>query len=192
MTRPSYQAGSVARMVLATVALWTKSQDWHESSSKAVNAFLYTRLLIKYIGPLMKTKEGDVPSQQGIYNFAVIVGAILSLGEGPIPYIPFIYVFLVIINAALNRETTVIVDQILAAEEKTVIQEGSISGFLGGGPALETTIVQTVVATGFVERGVIPKVEAHVAPIPGDEYVHEKDHAVPIVVKAEVEVDVAQ
>lgn len=69
MTRPSYQAGSVARMVLASVALGTGSADWHESSSKAVNAFIYTRLLIKYIGPLMKTSEEDVPSQQGIYKY---------------------------------------------------------------------------------------------------------------------------
>lgn len=71
MTRPSYQAGSVARMVLASVALYTGSADWQESSAKAVNAFIYTRLLIKYIGPLMKTSEEDVPSPQGIYKYVI-------------------------------------------------------------------------------------------------------------------------
>lgn len=68
LTRPSYQAGSVARMVLATIALYNGSADWHESSSKAVNAFIYTRLLIKYIGPLMKTSNEDVASQQAMYK----------------------------------------------------------------------------------------------------------------------------
>lgn len=69
MTRPSYQAGSVSRMLLAGVALWNGSPDWQESSVKSVNAFIYTRLLIKYIGPLMKTTAEDVPSQQGVYKY---------------------------------------------------------------------------------------------------------------------------
>jgi hypothetical protein len=39
--------------------------------------------------------------------------------------------------------------------------------------------VHTLVATGFVERDVIPKIEAQlfVASIPGDVYVGENDHA---------------
>lgn len=61
----------MSRMVLAGVALWTGSADWEESSVKAVNAFIYTRLLIRYIGPLMKTSEDDVPSQQGVYKYVV-------------------------------------------------------------------------------------------------------------------------
>ncbi|TLD18359.1 hypothetical protein E2P81_ATG12154 [Venturia nashicola] len=198
MTRPSYQAGSVARIVLASVALLTGSPEWQESSAKAVNAFLYTRLLIRYIGPLMKASEEDVPSQQqGVYNFAVIVGAILSLGEGPIPYIPIVYVVLVAINAALNREATVMVDQILAAEDKTMERRGSISECLRHGslvdmPQMETSIAHTLVAAGFVERGIIPKVEAHVAPIPDDEYVGEKDHALTKILLADQKIDVAQ
>ncbi|KAE9967527.1 hypothetical protein BLS_006323 [Venturia inaequalis] len=129
--------------------------------------------------------------------FAVIVGAILSLGEGPISYTPIIYVVLVVINAALNREATVMVDQMLAAEEKTMARRGSISeclrqGSLADLPQLETSIAHTLVAAGFVERGVIPKVEAHVAPIPGDEYVSEKDHALTTILSADRKLDVAQ
>jgi hypothetical protein len=41
----------------------------HKSSSKAVNAFTYTRLLIKYTDPLMNTSEEDVASQQSMYKF---------------------------------------------------------------------------------------------------------------------------
>ncbi|KAE9967944.1 hypothetical protein EG328_007894 [Venturia inaequalis] len=135
------------------------------------------------------------PSYQA--GFAVIVGAILSLGEGPISYTPIIYVVLVVINAALNREATVMVDQMLAAEEKTMARRGSISeclrqGSLADLPQLETSIAHTLVAAGFVERGVIPKVEAHVAPIPGDEYVSEKDHALTTILSADRKLDVAQ
>lgn len=49
--------------------------------------------------------------------------------------------------------------------------------------------MHTLVAAGFVERGVIPKVEAHVAPIPGDEYVCEKDHALSTILSEDREVD---
>lgn len=79
MTRPSYQAGSVSRMVLAGVALWNGSPDWQESSVKSVNAFIYTRLLIKYIGPLMKTTAEDVPSQQGVYKYVFLFPCFVNI-----------------------------------------------------------------------------------------------------------------
>lgn len=59
-------------------------------------------------------------------------------------------------------------------------------------PPLETNIVHTLVAAGFVERGVIPKVEAHIAPIPGDEYVSEKDHALTTILSAGHKLDVGE
>lgn len=59
-------------------------------------------------------------------------------------------------------------------------------------PQLETSIAHTLVAAGFVERGVIPKVEAHVAPIPGDEYVSEKDHALTATLSTDQKLDIAR
>lgn len=68
MARPSYQSGSVARLVVAGFAWYTQSPDWHESATKSVNAFIYTRYLIRYIGPLMKTSHEDVASNQAMYK----------------------------------------------------------------------------------------------------------------------------
>lgn len=50
---------------------------------------------------------------------------------------PIIYVVLVVINAALNREATVMVDQMLAADDKIVTRHGSISECLKRGSLAE-------------------------------------------------------
>ncbi|CAG8951330.1 hypothetical protein HYFRA_00008080 [Hymenoscyphus fraxineus] len=158
LTRPSYQSGSVCRLIAAGIALYSQSPDWHESATKSVNAFVYTRLLIFYVGPLMKTSHEDTASPQEMYNFAVIVGAILALAEGPIRNISSTYVVLVVLNAAFQRWSSE-----MAAQPHM--------------DASEKVLVQSLLSSGFVERETINKVQPDlfVAPQPGDEYIDKKD-----------------
>jgi len=78
----------------------------HRASIKALNAFGYARLLIHFLGPLIKTTNEDTAQGKHKYNMAILLSALLAVSESGFQYaVPF-YVLMVVLIAWLNRWTT--------------------------------------------------------------------------------------
>jgi hypothetical protein len=65
---PSFQAGSILRLVLSTLAFWTANASLHKSSVAALNGFIYTRLFLHFMGPIIVTTFGEQPKKPHVYK----------------------------------------------------------------------------------------------------------------------------
>jgi len=71
-----------------------------------LNAFGYARLLIHFLGPLIRTKHNDTASEKQKYNIAIFGSAILAIAESRIQYAVPAYAGIVILIARMNRWST--------------------------------------------------------------------------------------
>lgn len=74
----------------------------HKSSVAALNGFIYTRLFLQFMGPLIVKKFGDQPRKPEVYNFAIFTAAAIAVAEVDLPHAPKIYATLVVLIVGLN------------------------------------------------------------------------------------------
>jgi len=122
-TGPSYQAGAFLRPAL-TLAAWACARpELHRASIKALNAFGYARLLIHFLGPLVKTRNEDTAQGKHKYNMSILLSALLAVSESGFQYaVPF-YVLMVVLIAWLNR----CLQRRSAVEKRNLCRGGSSS-----------------------------------------------------------------
>lgn len=71
MTRPTFQGGSVFRLILSGGALWIGGETgarWHAGSVATLNGFLWVRLGVHRLGPLCVGRWGDKARMNEVYK----------------------------------------------------------------------------------------------------------------------------
>ncbi|KAG8870843.1 hypothetical protein FRB98_001304, partial [Tulasnella sp. 332] len=101
LTRPVYQVGGLGRLMTMPLAYVTGSSDIYRMSIVPAHAFIYARLLVPLVEPVLK-------SAADAYAFCMVVVAVLGLidaGQGTFPAKAFVVVIVLVayLNAWASR-----------------------------------------------------------------------------------------